>query len=415
MSYDDYFRKLNFSGVSSSIDSMKAKEVANLTSDVNSKFTPQIDSLQSSIDTLTAASSSNSTVDNIISTASSTSGGVMSTGAIIKKLMKEKGGSKEGDEEGESKGGEEPAEGDDPAPADDATGDSNFMEALQNDDFDSMKSMLNEESASLGGDTDGLSSMADSLPDSVPSMAELPESFSDTLGSVRQALSSDPQVTDTPLAQSQVEVPNTEFGSGTMDTTEPAGSGSGNIEMQTFSANDGVDSSAPEMTGTGPSAPGGNVEMQTFSSNAEEGTAEAGETAAQTAGETAAETAGEVAGETAGEVAGDVALDAGIEAGVQVAGAALDSTGILAPIGILLEIGGGIFAGVEAAEQSTDNPNSDASIALGDKTQMASLQSQASDQISKAKAQVAQQHFTGANVMPSLDTTTLQNVTSAAF
>ena len=397
MSYDDYFRKLNFSGVSSSIDSMKAKEVANLTSDVNSKFTPQIDSLQSSIGTLTAESSSNSTVDNIISTASSTLGGVMSTGAIIKKLMKKKGESKEGDEEGESAGGEEAAEGEDPAPvAEDPSGESDFMEALQNDDFDSMRSMLNQESESLGGDTDGLSSMADSIP----SMAEQPESFSDAFSSVRQAFSSDAQVTDTPLAQSQIEVPDTELGSGTMNTTEPAGSGSGNIEMQSFSANDGVDSSVPEMTGTGPSAPGGEVEMQTFSSNVEEGATEAGETAA--------ETAGEVAGETAAEVGTDVAVDAAVETGVQIAGAALDSTAILAPLGILLEIGGAIFGGVEAAEQSTDNLDSDASKALAD-------QSQASDQISKAKAQVAQQHFTGANVMPSLDTTTLQNVTSAAF
>ena len=70
---------------------------------------------------------------------------------------------------------------------------------------------------------------------------------------------------------------------------------------------------------------------------------------------------------------------------------------------------------VEAAEQSTDNADSDASKALADKTQIENLQSQASDQISKVKALVAKQYFTGANVMPSLDTTTLQNVTSAAF
>lgn len=206
----------------------------------------------------------------------------------------------------------------------------------------------------------------------------------------RQAFSSDPQVTDTPLAQSQVEVPDTELGSGTMDTTEPAGSGSGNIEMQSFSANDGVDSSAPEMTGTGPSAPGGEVEMQTFSSSAEEGATEVGETAA--------ETAGEVAGETAAEVGTDVAVDAGVEISTQIAGAALDTTGILAPIGILLEIGGAIFGGVEAAEQRTDKPDSDARKALADKTQVENLQTQASDQTSEAKAQVAQQHFTGARM-----------------
>ena len=98
MSYDDYFRKLNFGSVTSSIDTMKAKEVSNLTSDINSHFTPQIDNLQSAIGTLTADSSSTSTVDNIVSTASSTLGGVISTGSIIKKLMKKRGESKKGDE-----------------------------------------------------------------------------------------------------------------------------------------------------------------------------------------------------------------------------------------------------------------------------------------------------------------------------
>ena len=78
-------------------------------------------------------------------------------------------------------------------------------------------------------------------------------------------------------------------------------------------------------------------------------------------------------------------------------------------------MGSAIFGGVETAVQSANNPNSDAVKALSDQTQIQNLEEQKQQQISSAKAQVANQRFTGVNVMPSLDTTTLQNVTSASF
>ena len=46
---------------------------------------------------------------------------------------------------------------------------------------------------------------------------------------------------------------------------------------------------------------------------------------------------------------------------------------------------------------------------------MQNLEEQKQQQINNAKAQIANQQFAGINVMPSLDTTTLQNVTSASF
>ena len=72
------------------------------------------------------------------------------------------------------------------------------------------------------------------------------------------------------------------------------------------------------------------------------GLTEGAETGATTAAETSVQ-ASATAGEEAATIGTDVGVDAAVETGAEVAGAALDATGILAPIGILLELGGAIF------------------------------------------------------------------------
>ena len=90
MSYDNYFRRLNFSEVSNELDNFKAKEVSALTSDISSRFDPKIENLQSAVNSLTSQSSAFETVDNLISTSSATLGSVFSTGSLLKKLTKNK-------------------------------------------------------------------------------------------------------------------------------------------------------------------------------------------------------------------------------------------------------------------------------------------------------------------------------------
>ena len=90
MSYDNYFRRLNFSEVSNELDHFKAKEVSALTSDISSRFDPKIENLQSAVNSLTSQSSAFETVDNLISTSSATLGSVFSTDSLLKKLTKNK-------------------------------------------------------------------------------------------------------------------------------------------------------------------------------------------------------------------------------------------------------------------------------------------------------------------------------------
>lgn len=86
------------------------------------------------------------------------------------------------------------------------------------------------------------------------------------------------------------------------------------------------------------------VEMTDFSTiGTPSTTAEAGVEAAETGGEVAAETTGEVAAEVTGEVAGAEAVGAG-----------LDATGILAPLGALVGVIGGIVGFFEGRKEESE-------------------------------------------------------------
>ena len=126
--------------------------------------------------------------------------------------------------------------------------------------------------------------------------------------------------------------------------------------------------------------------------------------------------AGTEAGTEAGEVgteAGEAGLDAGeevaevgAEAGLEAAGAGLDATGILAPIGVALQLAG---MGVSIYQAFTDGASDDAA------TQDANLANIAQEQEDKLKTSVQSQVFAGSNVLPSLSSTGLQNITSSFF
>ena len=126
--------------------------------------------------------------------------------------------------------------------------------------------------------------------------------------------------------------------------------------------------------------------------------------------------AGTEAGTEAGEVgteAGEAGLEAGeevgeigAEAGLEAVGAGLDATGILAPIGVALQLAG---MGVSIYQAFTDGASDDAA------TQDANLANIAQEQEDKLKTSVQSQVFGGSNVLPSLSSTGLQNITSSFF
>ena len=126
--------------------------------------------------------------------------------------------------------------------------------------------------------------------------------------------------------------------------------------------------------------------------------------------------AGTEAGTEAGEVgteAGEAGLEAGeevgeigAEAGLEAVGAGLDATGILAPIGVALQLAG---MGVSIYQAFTDGASDDAA------TQDANLANIAQEQEDKLKTSVQSKVFAGSNVLPSLSSTGLQNITSSFF
>ena len=76
-----------------------------------------------------------------------------------------------------------------------------------------------------------------------------------------------PELRETDLAPTETQVPDTELGAGRMTTSEPAGRGSGDVELTGEGGLDMAEEGDLPFTGTGMSRPGGSVEMQTFKSN----------------------------------------------------------------------------------------------------------------------------------------------------
>lgn len=166
---------------------------------------------------------------------------------------------------------------------------------------------------------------------------------------------------ETDLAPTETEVPDTELGAGRMTTGEPAGRGSGDIELTGEGGLDMTEEGDLPFTGTGMSRPGGTVEMQTFQSNVTEDPslqqnifADATEDVAKESG-TIADKAADIGSKAAGGLedlasgAGEAA-DAAIETGVEAAGGILDAIPVIGEIaGAVLGIGGAIFGAVEDA------------------------------------------------------------------
>ena len=308
---------------------------------------------------------------------------------------------------------------------------SEFMNAMNNDDFDTMRRLLNQSDESAGGGGGGGGDESAQITDEQQGVLDdfengLPQEEMDAMDAAPSELN---QVTNTGLAQSRVTIQDS--GGDTMPTTEPSGDGGGGFEMQTFKSNvpddvpsgfTGTGDHNPEIAQNDPATAGRELEldMDNLDSEAQSATktlssdtsalADAAEGLGEAGG--AAGEAGAAAGE-AGDVAADVAEGAA-EAGMEAAGSALDATGIGAIVGIALNVGGLVLGAVtgseDASTKSTDETSIQNSIAA-DQSKINGIKQQELN----IKSQIAQQHFTGANIVPNISSTTMQNVTSSSF
>ena len=232
------------------------------------------------------------------------------------------------------------------------------------------------------------------------------------------------QVTNTDLPSSTTTVPEGELGSGTFTNTEPAGRGDGDIEMTELNKlPEPSGDHNPEIAENDPATAGRELEtdMDNLSSEADSATKtlasdtgkldDAIEANAGEAGE-AGEAAGE-AGEEAGEIGEEVGVDAA-EAGLEAGGAALDATGIGAVVGVLMQVGGFVLGAVTGSEDSSTKSTDETAIQNSITADQNKI-NQIKQQELNIKSQIAQQHFTGANIVPNISSTTLDNVTSSSF
>ncbi len=159
----------------------------------------------------------------------------------------------------------------------------------------------------------------------------------------------EPQVGETELAPADGEIPETELGPGRIPSTEPSGRGSGDIELTDRGTDNqpSMETDDAGFTGTGDAE-----EAVDSTANAVADTTDAVTNVASSAGEVAAGATDAVA--TAAEVGG-----------LEGAGAALDATGIGAPIGAILgilglvvgtatTIGSAVAEGVSTGDEQSD-------------------------------------------------------------
>ena len=291
---------------------------------------------------------------------------------------------------------------------------SEFMDALNNDDFGTMRRLLNQPDESAGSGGAAEEDITADDDDIVDGPSELND------------------VTSTDLPPSTTTVPEGELGSGTFTNSEPAGTGEGGIEMETFSSN--VPDDIPSgFTGTGqtsfemqsmgdhesdPATAGRELETAMDNLDSEAQSANKSLSSDRSALDSAVEENDAIAG-GGGEDEEEGGLDADevedeVAAGAEEAGFELDATGVGAVVGIVLNVGGLILGAVTGSEDSTTKSTDEIDIQnsiTADQNKINHIKQQELN----IKSQIAQQHYTGANIVPNVSSTTMQNVTSSSF
>jgi hypothetical protein len=138
-----------------------------------------------------------------------------------------------------------------------------------------------------------------------------------------------------------------------------------------------------------------------FQSNTQTTGAETAETGAETA-----ETGAETGAETALETGAETALETGAETALETAGGFLDGTGVLAPIGIALQLAG-LGASIYQAVSDSD---ATATITSDENAQNALKQ-----QADTFKQNLESRMYAGSNVLGSLSSVGSNSITSSFF
>lgn len=271
-------------------------------------------------------------------------------------------GKKSSEEDNDPDGDEEPAEPETGEP-------SEFQTAVENDDFDTMRSSLDQEGQDLGvgGEAEEPSGIGDfNIGEDNPfevGGSDLMQGIKDIGSGIKDRVmqvvrqQQEPQVGETELAPAEGEIPSTELGSGTYTTSEPSGSGLGDVELS-------------ESVAKGTNQPSTETDDAGFTGEGDEA-ADAGDAIADISGDVG-ETASAV-GDTAAAVT-DAAAGVGeavATGGLEAAGAALDATGVGAPIGAILgiiglvvgtgaTIGSTIAEGVSSGQEQSDTEKAQA-------------------------------------------------------
>ena len=391
MSYQNYLQSLKFGSVSESIGSLQAKEM----SKIDNQFDMKELGLQDQISKLSSGESATNAVYGSIDSGVSTLGGVMESATMMKKiygLAKDRvqstlQGAKQqiGDKVSEMKDNVEGKVSDlrdnvstrinrqvDPSPEE--VNQPNEIEMTE------MNTDYSNEIDAVGGTNDDVGNM-----DDFDQYEPEPSSFNPDTEAELDDIHEEGDEEEGEEEENEMDGGNEEGFAGRNDRVEDP---EDDEVLGRNSFQENTDSSTGNGSGNLLESPEATTQAAT------EGATEGATDAAEGATEAVAE-------------AGTV----GAEAGLDAAGAALEATsgfdfGIGAVIGGIMQLAGlgvGVAEGVKDATTSSQEQS--------DETAESNLKTQAAN----LKSQVSSQTFAGANVMPSLTSTTAGSITSGAF
>ena len=440
MSYGDYLNKLHFGSVSDGIQAMKDHEIAGQTNSLELKslgLDSDIDKLTGKLADVQDATDPATTIESAVSGA----GGAIESMATMKKLY-----SKFKDMKGKLKGKAEELKGKAQDKMDELKGKAQDKMDEANDKLSGSKDGGETKSAEPDGenpDEFAYSSDNPGVPQANKAQRGETEDFNDEqqqvlddfenglpqeeMDAMDAAPSEFSQVTSRGLPQSRVNVQDSDSGA-TMPSSEPYGSGEGSIEMQTFSSNvpddvpsgfTGTGDYNPEIAENDPATAGRELETDMDNLSNEATSVNKTLTSDTTKLDNAIKQNAEADGEGGNGGDDDAEIDAGdvedeVAAGAEEAGFELDATGVGAAIGIFLNVGGLVLGAISGSEDASTKTTDETAIQNSITADQNKI-NQIKQQELNIKSQIAQQHFTGANIVPNISSTTLDNVTSSSF
>ena len=419
--YSDYLNKLHFGSVSDGIQAMKQNAVVSQTNELDMKslgLDSDIDKLTGKLADIQDSTDPATTIENAVS-----EGGAAIEGmATMKKLY-----SKFKDMKTKLKGKADEVKSKAQDKVDEIKSDAQDKVDEANDQLSGSKDGGETKSAEPDGENpDEFAYSSDNPGVPQPNKAQRGETdadddVADADDDIVDGPSELNDVTYTDLPPSTSTVSENELGSGTYTNSEPSGTGEGSIEMTELNKQPEVTGDHnPEIAESDQSA---DRQLETDLDNLNDEATDANKTLSNDTGklDDAIKDAdpdaedGDIGdiGDEAGEIGADVAEDTA-EVGLETAGAALDATGIGSIVGIVLGIGGMVLGAVTGSEDSATKSTDETSIQNSITADQNKI-NQIKQQELNIKSQIAQQHFTGANIVPGMSSTTLNNVTSSSL